>query len=71
MPPIGCAVSDRESMRLLPPFAYSICIDSIVLGLSLYKLLIQTGGHARTRLAGLIFRDGMIYFVIMCAQFTA
>ncbi|EDR02612.1 uncharacterized protein LACBIDRAFT_308272 [Laccaria bicolor S238N-H82] len=64
---VGCVLTQTNNTILAAIFIYSMCFDLIVLLLNTYKLL---GIHdkanlfGRSRLARMIFEDGLIFFFI-------
>lgn len=70
VPGQGCSITSTQNRILAISFIYSMVFDFIVLCLTAYKLLAPRTG--RSRLVGLIFGDGLIYFVIaFLANFLA
>jgi len=61
-PEQGCQITSTNNRLLAATFIYGMSFDFIVLCLTAYKLAFPTGG--KSRLVTLIFRDGLIYFVI-------
>jgi len=61
-PAQGCVASATKSSILTATFIYSICIDSIVFLLSAWKLALPR--YTRTRLMDLMFKDGLVYFLL-------
>ncbi|KAI0676402.1 hypothetical protein C8Q78DRAFT_17476 [Trametes maxima] len=59
----GCLVTGSNNTILAATFIYSMCFDLIILLLSMYKLVIGVKG-GRSQLMGLLFKDGLVYFVI-------
>jgi len=62
IPGQGCAIVSTQNRILAISFIYSMVFDFIVLCLTAYKLFSPRTG--RSRLVGLIFGDGLIYFLI-------
>jgi len=62
-----CLITDTSNTILAATFIYSMCFDFVVMVLTATKLFSTTG---RSRLVGLIFNDGLIYFVIAFAANT-
>jgi hypothetical protein len=56
-----CVITETNNTVLAAAFIYSICFDFIVMVLTAVKVFSTTG---LSRLGGLIFNDGLIYFVI-------
>ncbi|KAM6503359.1 hypothetical protein JOM56_000302 [Amanita muscaria] len=76
VPGVGCAITSTNNTILAAVFIYSMCFDLLVLCLNAYKLLGMSCGAAQkvgtSRLAKLIFSDGLIYFIIaFIANLTA
>jgi hypothetical protein len=70
VPGVGCAITQTNTRIQSAIFIYSMCFDLIVLLLNTYKL---GGIHSpsqsmlgKSRLAKLIFTDGLIYFILAC-----
>lgn len=53
---------------LAATFIYSMCFDLIILLLSMYKLVIGVKG-GRSQLMTLLFKDGLVYFIIAYVPF--
>jgi hypothetical protein len=67
---IGCVITSTNNRILAISFIYSMVFDFTVLSLTAYKLLYPKTG--RSRLVELIFKDGLIYFLIaFLANLTA
>lgn len=67
VPGIGCAITETRNTILAAIFIYSMCFDLIVFLLNTYKLVGISQSKQRlsqSRLAQLIFSDGLIYFFI-------
>ena len=62
IPGQGCAIVDTDSKLLAVTFIYTMVFDFLVLLLTGFKLLYPSSG--RSRLAELIFNDGLAYFAI-------
>ncbi|KAG6850092.1 hypothetical protein H0H93_001225 [Arthromyces matolae] len=63
----GCAINSTDNRVLAATFVYSMCFDLIVLGLNAYKLLdisSRDKSFMTSRIAKMIFEDGLIFFVI-------
>ncbi|KAF7351426.1 hypothetical protein MSAN_01574600 [Mycena sanguinolenta] len=58
----GCVITSTDNRLLAATFIYGMSFDFTVLCLTAYKLAFPAGG--KSRLITLIFRDGLIYFVI-------
>ncbi|CDO70547.1 hypothetical protein BN946_scf184579.g3 [Trametes cinnabarina] len=63
IPGQGCQVTGSNTKILAATFIYSMCFDLIILLLSMYKLVIGVKG-GRSQLMTLLFKDGLVYFVI-------
>ncbi|KAF9010226.1 hypothetical protein BDQ17DRAFT_1421472 [Cyathus striatus] len=68
IPGTGCAITKTNNKILVAIFIYSMCFDLTVLLLNVYKLVglnAKNGGSLGTsRLAKMIFSDGLIFFII-------
>ncbi|EKM58093.1 uncharacterized protein PHACADRAFT_252102 [Phanerochaete carnosa HHB-10118-sp] len=62
MPGQGCLITHTNNTVLAATFIYSMCFDFIVLVLTAAKLAFPQG--QRSQLMKLLFKDGLIYFVI-------
>ena len=60
--PAGCAITKTDNTILAATFIYSMCLDFLVLCLNAYKLLYWMDGYSR--LAKLVFCDGLIFFIV-------
>ncbi|KAH0580893.1 hypothetical protein H2248_012048 [Termitomyces sp. 'cryptogamus'] len=63
----GCVITWTNNKILAATFVYSMCFDLVVLALNAYKLLdinAKEKGFMSSRIAKMIFEDGLIYFVI-------
>ncbi len=58
---VGC-VQPVTTSAVLKPFISTVAFDTIVLGLTAFKLGLNRGG---SRLGNMLFRDGLIYFTVM------
>ena len=63
VPGQGCVVTSTNNTILAATFIYSMCFDLIILLLSMYKLVIGVKG-GRSQLMTLLFKDGLVYFII-------
>jgi hypothetical protein len=66
VPGKGCITTYANGPVLMATYIYTMCFDFIILSLmtiKLYKPSSTVGGHSRLR--NLIFRDGLIYFIIV------
>ncbi|KAG1741879.1 uncharacterized protein EDB91DRAFT_1129973 [Suillus paluster] len=68
VPGVGCQIMHSNTTILAATFIYSMCFDFVVMCLSAYKLAwipMRRGTNgARTKLVGMLFSDGLIYFFI-------
>ena len=62
LPGAGCVIIETDTKVLAATYIYSMVFDFVVLILTGYKLLNPT--VARSKLVALIFKDGLVYFVI-------
>ncbi|EKM58095.1 uncharacterized protein PHACADRAFT_116755 [Phanerochaete carnosa HHB-10118-sp] len=62
VPDQGCVITHTNNTVLAATFIYSMCFDLIVLVLTAAKLAFPRG--QRSQLMRMLFRDGLIYFVI-------
>jgi hypothetical protein len=62
VPGQGCVIIETDSNLLAVTFIYSMVFDLVVLLLTAFKLLYPATG--RSRLVGLIFNDGLVFFAI-------
>jgi len=62
VPSQGCVIIKANNRVLAAQFVYTMCFDLIVLLLTAYKLALHGGG--RSRLVNILFRDGLIYFIV-------
>ncbi|KAG6901984.1 hypothetical protein C0995_005943 [Termitomyces sp. Mi166 len=63
----GCVITWTNNKVLAATFVYAMCFDLVVLLLNAYKLLdidSKDKGLMSSRIAKMIFEDGLIYFVI-------
>ena len=58
----GCVITQTSNTVLAATFIYSMCFDLVVLILTAAKLAFPQG--KRSQLMNLLFRDGLIYFII-------
>jgi len=63
VPGQGCVITSTNAPVLIATWVYSMAFDFIVLSLTAIKL-VRTESVIRSRLVELVFRDGLIYFVI-------
>lgn len=69
VPETGCVITETRNHILAAIFIYSMIFDLIVLLLNTYKLSGARSGMLRTsRLAKMIFTDGLIYFILACVS---
>ncbi|TFK38033.1 hypothetical protein BDQ12DRAFT_135210 [Crucibulum laeve] len=66
VPGAGCVITKTNNTILAAIFIYSMCFDLTVLALNTYKLLGSStkSGYGASRLAHMIFSDGLIFFII-------
>jgi hypothetical protein len=67
VPGSGCSLIETDNKIFVVIFVYSMCFDLLILSLTTYKLVNRLSGNdvmGRSKLAQVIFRDGLIYFVI-------
>ncbi|KAF5334689.1 hypothetical protein D9611_011944 [Ephemerocybe angulata] len=62
VPGQGCTITNTNASLLAATFIYTMSFDFLVLVLTAYKLFQPNSG--RSKLVGLIFSDGLIYFAI-------
>jgi len=62
IPGQGCVITGTNASLLAATFIYTMSFDFLVLVLTAWKLFQPNNG--RSKLVGLIFSDGIIYFVI-------
>ena len=60
----GCVTTFADGPVLVATYIYTMTLDFIILSLTAVKLFLTTTGSP-SRLKNLIFRDGLIYFVIV------
>jgi len=66
-PTKGCIILTTNNKILATTFIYSMCFDLVVLVLNAYKLLginSKNQGFGASRIAKMIFEDGLIFFII-------
>ena len=61
---MGCVITNTDTNVLVATWIYTISFDFIVLALTAAKL-VQQDSVFRSRLLGLIFKDGLIYFIVV------
>jgi len=64
---VGCVITETNNRILAATFIYSMCFDFSVLALNAYRLVgsnSRTTGLAGSRIAKMIFEDGLIFFII-------
>lgn len=67
VPDVGCVITSTSNTVLAATFIYSMCFDLLVLTLNAYKLLgvgSKNQGFGTSRIAKMIFEDGLIFFII-------
>lgn len=62
VPGTGCVITKTNTTILAATFIYSMCFDLVVLVLSAIKLAFGEG--QRSQLMDMLFRDGLVYFMI-------
>lgn len=70
----GCVITWTNNKVLAATFVYSMCFDLVVLALNAYKLLdsySKDKGFMSSRIAKMIFEDGLIYFVIAFVSYPS
>lgn len=71
VPDVGCMITSTNNTVLAATFIYSMCFDLLVLVLNAYKLLginSKNQGFGASRIAKMIFEDGLIFFIIAYAK---
>ena len=69
VPETGCVITETRNHILAAIFIYSMIFDLIVLLLNTYKLSgARSGMLGTSRLAKMIFTDGLIYFILACVS---
>ncbi|OCH84480.1 hypothetical protein OBBRIDRAFT_401328 [Obba rivulosa] len=58
----GC-ISNSNSILMLTTLIYTICFNLVVLVLTAWGLTYKLGDRRRSRVATLIFKDGLIFFI--------
>lgn len=61
---MGCVITNTNTNVLVATWIYTISFDFIVLSLTAAKLIQQDSVY-RSRLVELIFKDGLIYFIVV------
>ncbi|KAH9927065.1 hypothetical protein B0H21DRAFT_839132 [Amylocystis lapponica] len=61
IPGEGCIITDTNNTILAATFIYSMCFDAVVMVLNAVRLAPRTG---HSRLLRLLFKDGVIYFIV-------
>ncbi|KAL4246699.1 hypothetical protein ABKN59_009039 [Abortiporus biennis] len=61
IPGVGCYITKTDNRILAATFVYTMSFDLIVLVLSAWNLLFMAG---RSQTSTLLFKDGLIYFII-------
>ncbi|XP_006463260.1 hypothetical protein AGABI2DRAFT_194141 [Agaricus bisporus var. bisporus H97] len=67
IPGSGCFPVETHNRIFVVIFIYAMCFDLLILSLTTYKLVNRLSGNdamGKSKLAHVIFRDGLIYFVI-------
>lgn len=62
VPGQGCVITQTDNKLLAATFIYTMVFDFSVLTLTAFKLFSPKNG--KSKLVGLIFNDGLIYFMI-------
>ncbi|KAF8068974.1 hypothetical protein FPV67DRAFT_1448810 [Lyophyllum atratum] len=65
--PVGCVITSTNNKILAATFVYSMCFDLVVLVLNAWKLSginSKNQGFGTSRIAKMIFEDGLIFFII-------
>ncbi|KAI0072928.1 hypothetical protein K474DRAFT_1711162 [Panus rudis PR-1116 ss-1] len=57
----GCNITKTNNTVLAATFIYSMCFDLLVMVLSAWKLV---GRRKNSQLVGLLFKDGLVYFLV-------
>jgi len=66
VPGVGCAITYTDGPMLMAGFIYTMIFDFIILSLMTIKLFKTSNGlGSPSKLRTLIFKDGLIYFVIV------
>ena len=59
----GCVITNTNTTVLLATWVYTMTFDFIILLLTAIKL-IQPNSRFRSKLVVLVFKDGLIYFIV-------
>lgn len=59
----GCKLDTNAPLGVTRVFIYTICVDCTILALSAYRLVCLN--HKRSKLTSLLFKDGLVYFLIV------
>lgn len=65
VPGKGCVTTYANEPVLMATYIYTMCFDFIILSLMTIKLYKTSTAGAHSRLRNLIFKDGLIYFIIV------
>ncbi|OCH85025.1 hypothetical protein OBBRIDRAFT_344570 [Obba rivulosa] len=60
----GCVITSTDNKLLAATFIYSMCFDFTVLMLTAWGLAFPMGRRDASRIVNLIFKDGLIFFII-------
>lgn len=63
-PGVGCVSGARFHGAVIATLVYALCLDCIVTVLAIYKLA-RTGVARRSHVVDLMFKDGLLYFIIV------
>ncbi len=63
VPGQGCVIVNTDSNLLAATWIYSMAFDFLVMMLTAIKL-VQPTSACRSKLVELIFKDGLIYFIV-------
>ena len=61
---VGCVITHADGPKLMAGFIYTMIFDFIILLLMVIKMF-KTSNEYPSGLGTLIFKDGLIYFVIV------
>ncbi|EMD35575.1 hypothetical protein CERSUDRAFT_116303 [Gelatoporia subvermispora B] len=60
----GCVITNTNNKLLAATFIYSMCFDFTVLMLTAWGLAFPMGRRDSSRIVNMIFKDGLIFFII-------
>lgn len=60
----GCVTSNLQSSLFAAMYIYTMVFDFIIMSLTAYKLWYSNRGMQRSRMVKLLFKDGLIYFIV-------